>query len=76
MRQRKPTIFVSAVQTGTGSAQNIAHGLGVVPRLVFITVTESPSTYAQLTTTEGTHTNTNVVVTVASGWKYKVIAIA
>ncbi|MBS7623882.1 hypothetical protein KEJ39_09485 [Candidatus Bathyarchaeota archaeon] len=76
MRARKPTIFVSAEQTGTGSAQNIAHGLGVVPRLVFVSITESPETYAALDVAEGTRTNTNVVVTVASGWKYKVIAIA
>jgi hypothetical protein len=76
MRGRKPTIFVSAEQTGTGSAQNIAHNLGVVPRLVFVSITESPGTYAALDVAEGTHTNTNVVVTVTSGWKYKVIAIA
>jgi hypothetical protein len=76
MRTRKPTIFVSSEQTGTGSSQSIAHGLGVKPRFVFIAVTGSPSSYAALSVTEGTHTSTNVVVTVTSGWKFKVVAIA
>jgi hypothetical protein len=76
MRTRKLNIFVSSEQTGTGSSQTIAHGLGVVPRLVFVCVTGSPSSYSQLSVAEGTHTSTNVVVTVTSGWKFKVVAIA
>jgi hypothetical protein len=66
--------FLSAEQTGTGSSQSIPHGLGVVPRLVLVLITGSPSTYSQLTVTMGTHTSTNVVVTVTSGWKFRVYA--
>lgn len=65
--------FKSTEQTGTGSSQNIAHGLGVTPGLVFAMVTDAGSTYVL---TEGTHDATNVVVTVTSGKKFKVIAIA
>ena len=65
--------FKSTEQTGTGSAQNIAHGLGVTPGLVFAFVTDAGSTYVL---TEGTHDATNVVVTVTSGKKFKVVAIA
>jgi hypothetical protein len=66
--------FLSAEQTGTGSAQSIPHGLGVVPSLVLVLITGSPSTYSQLAVTMGTHTSTNVVVTVTSGWKFRVYA--
>lgn len=65
--------FKSTEQTGTGSSQNVAHGLGVTPGLVFVMVTDAGSTYVL---TEGTHDATNVVVTVTSGKKFKVIAIA
>jgi len=63
-------IFISTQQTGTGVAQNIAHGLGVVPTKVIITMYNS----GVYTITEGTHTSTNVVVTATSGCKYKVLA--
>lgn len=69
------TVFASAEQTGTGSAQNVAHGLGVVPRFVLIGVTEDPGGTG-FDVAEGTHTATNVVVTVTSGVKFKVLAIA
>jgi hypothetical protein len=65
--------YVSGVQTGTGSAQNIAHGLGVVPANVFVSFTGSTASQA---VTEGTHTSTNIVVTVTSGATFKVWAIA
>jgi hypothetical protein len=68
----KMQLFISTVQTGTGSAQNIAHGLGVVPTNVFVSFTGSTSSQA---VTEGTHTTTNVVVTVTSGATFKVFAI-
>ena len=69
--------FVSAEQTGTGSAQNIAHGLGVVPALVMVAPTDTaPATVGVYTVTEGTHDATNVIVTCTSGKKYKVLAIA
>lgn len=71
------TIFVSAEQTGNGSAQNVAHGLGVVPRYVLITPTDlTPATAGSYSAVEGTHTSTNVVVTVTNNKKYKVLAIA
>lgn len=71
-----PKIFVSAEQTGNGSSQSIAHGLGVIPTQIFIALTGGPAGYTQPTITEGTHTTTNVVVTVTNTWKYRVIAIA
>ena len=72
-----PQVFVSAEQTGTGSAQSIAHGLGVVPSKVVIVPTDTaPATTGAYTATEGAHTSTNVVVTVTSGKKYKAVAIA
>lgn len=71
-----PEIFVSAEQTGNGSAQNVAHGLGVTPSQVYIALTGGPAAYTQPSIVEGTHTSTNVVATVTLNWKYRVIAIA
>lgn len=69
--------FQSAEQTGTGSAQNVAHGLGVVPGLVLIYPTDtSPATAGVYAMVEGSHDATNVIVTVTSGKKFKVLAIA
>lgn len=69
------TVFVSSEQTGTGSAQNIAHGLSRPPSLVFIAPTDTaPATTGAFTVTEGAHDSTNVVVTVTSGKKFKVLA--
>lgn len=70
-------VFVSTEQTGTGSAQNIAHGLGVVPAAVFVSPTDTaPATTGAYTITEGTHTAVNCIVTCTSNKKYKVIAFA
>lgn len=67
--------FLSSEQTGTGSAQNVAHGLGVTPKRVWITYTDlSPATAGTVNVTYGTHTSTNVVVTVTSGKKFLVNA--
>jgi predicted RecA/RadA family phage recombinase len=72
-----PRVFVSAEQTGTGSAQNVAHGLGETPAFVLIAPTDlTPSTVGQYSAVEGTHTATNVVVTVTASKKFKVLAIA
>lgn len=69
--------FKSTEQTGTGSAQNVAHGFGVVPSLViFYPSDTSPATIGVYTLTEGTHTSTNVVVTVTTGKKFFVVAWA
>ncbi|HSW29288.1 MAG TPA: hypothetical protein VLH75_07300 [Longimicrobiales bacterium] len=68
--------FISAEQTGTGSAQNVAHGLGVVPSVVLVVPTEHPGTpdTGAFDISEGTHTTTNVVVTVTANVKFKVLA--
>lgn len=67
--------FVSSEQTGTGSSQNVAHGLGVVPTRVFVTYTDlTPATVGSVNVTYGSHTSTNVVVTVTASKKFLVIA--
>jgi hypothetical protein len=68
--------FLSALQTGTGAAQNIAHGLGVVPDLVFV-ITEdvSPATTGAVTVTYGAHTSTNAIVTVNVNKTFRVVAL-
>lgn len=72
----KSLMFVSAELTGTGSAQNVAHGLGVVPAAVLVVPTDtSPATVGQYTAVEGSHTSTNVIVTVTTGKKFKVWAM-
>ena len=71
----KSKTFASTEQTGTGSPQNVAHGLGATPSIVMIAVTEDPAG-SGFDVAEGTHTSTNVVVTVTSGVKFKVFAWA
>ena len=66
------TDFVSTEQTGTGSSQNIAHGLGRTPTKVLLCVTDNNS--GNFVLTEGTHDGTNVKATVTSGVKFKVYA--
>jgi hypothetical protein len=71
----KGKLFCSTVQTGTGAAQNIAHGLGAVPAGVLVSVVDNSTAGADpFTVAEGAHTGTNVVVTVTTGAKYKVLA--
>ncbi len=65
-------VFLSAEQTGNGAPQNVAHGLGVVPSLVFAipnNITGNPYVI-----TYGSHTSTNAIVTATTGEKYRVIA--
>jgi hypothetical protein len=71
-------VFSSAEQTGTGSSQNVAHGLGVTPTHVMVVPTELPDAAAEtgFDIAEGAHTSTNVVVTVTNTVKFKVLAIA
>ncbi len=70
-----PALFISTEQTGTGGAQNVAHGMGRVPRAVAVVPTDlAPATVGQFTVTEGVHDATNVVVTVTLNKKFKVIA--
>jgi hypothetical protein len=68
--------FISSEQTGTGSAQNVAHALGVAPTKVLVVPTEHPGTpdTGAFDIAEGTHTSTNVVVTVTANVKFKVFA--
>jgi len=68
--------FLSAELTGTGAEQSIAHGLGAVPSKVFAFITGTPATYAACTITEGTHDATNIKITVTSGYKFRVFALA
>lgn len=65
--------FQSAVETGTGSQQSIAHGLGSTPSLVLAAAYDNDS-ITHWTISEGTHDATNVYITATSGLKYKVIA--
>jgi len=72
-----PRVFVSAEQTGNGSAQNVAHGLGVTPTAVVAIPTDlTASTVGQYAAVAGTHDATNCVWTVTNGKKYVVIAFA
>lgn len=71
------SIFTSAEATGTGSSQDIAHGLGVVPRaVVFYPTDTSPATLGSYTVTPGVHDATNVKVTVTNGKKFIAVAFA
>jgi hypothetical protein len=74
----KAAVFFSSEQTATGSAQNVAHGLGAVPAGVLVVPTEHPGTpdTGAFDIAEGTHTTTNVVVTVTANVKFKVFAWA
>ena len=73
----KMNVFKSSVLTGTGSTQNVAHGLGSVPGLVMVYPTDtSVSTEGVYVATEGSHTSTNVEVTVTDGKKFIVVAFA
>lgn len=71
---RGATKFASTEQTGTGGAQNVAHGLGSTPGLVWITVTEDPAGTG-FDIAEGTHDATNIVVTVTTGVKFRAYAL-
>jgi len=69
-------VFRSDEQTGTGSAQDVAHDLGAVPSLVWFVPTELPAGLASgADVAEGTHTDTNLVVTVTSGLKFRAYAL-
>ena len=70
-----PTTFVSTEQTGTGSSQDIAHGLGVTPTKVLVSVTDNTAS-STFTVTEGAHDSTDVKITLTTGVKYKVLAMA
>lgn len=73
----KMNIYISAERTATGAEETVAHGLVVAPAHVLIIPTDTaPATAGVFTVTEGAHTTTNVLVTVTSGKKYKIVALA
>jgi hypothetical protein len=73
--ERVKSWFVSTEQTGTGAAQNVAHGLGAAPTKVFVAPTELAADLAAgYDVAEGAHDATNVVLTVTTGAKFKVLA--
>lgn len=69
----KIALFVSTEQTGDGSAQAIAHGLGVSPDTVLVIPSSVGTDGATYTFTKS---STNVNVTATTGAKYFVVAIA
>lgn len=66
--------FQSTVQTGTGASQNVAHGLGVAPSMVLLSIYDTNGVALPHAMAEGAHDATNVKATVTSGVKFKVIA--
>lgn len=68
--------FQSAVRVATGASENIAHGLGVVPSLVLLSIYDSNGVSLPIAMSEGAHDSTNLKVTVTASVKYKVIAFA
>lgn len=65
--------FVSTEQTGTGSSQNVAHGLGATPAIVWWSLS-GPSGGAD-TVSPGAHDATNLKFTVTNGVKFYAFAI-
>lgn len=65
-------VFLSTEQTGNGSEQSVAHGLGSTPVLAY--AIPSDLTGGAYTVAYGTHDSTNVNVTVTTGEKYRVVA--
>lgn len=65
-------VFLSTEQTGTGSAQNVAHGFATVPSLVY--AVPSNLTGGVYVVTYGAHDATNVIATVTTGEKFQIVA--
>lgn len=73
------SMFLSTEQTGTGSAQNVAHGLGAVPTMTFAVITGGHNGIGGAGNqcpifTYGTHTSTNCVFTTEAGTTFRVVA--
>ena len=66
--------FLSTVQTGTGASQNVAHGLGATPAGVLVVPVDTTASTNAWAVAEGTHTSTNVVLTVTASATFKVLA--
>lgn len=70
------SMFSSTEQTGTGAPQNVAHGLGSTPTLVWTEVSELPAGLAAgYDVVKGAHDATNCIFTVTTGLKFFVHAI-
>ena len=69
-QQVRSLCFISATQTGTGSSQDIAHDLGVIPGHVEVLMDSIDSKVYTL----GTHTALNVKITVTSSATFKIKA--
>lgn len=70
------SIFASTEQTGTGSSQNVAHGLGTTPRMVWFSVSElDAGLVGGLDVAMGAHDATNLKFTVTSGMKFFAFAL-
>lgn len=68
--------FQSSVRTATGSEESIAHGLGVAPSVVLLSIYDTNGVALPIAMSEGAHDATNLKVTVTASVKYKVIALA
>ena len=69
----KVDVFKSAEITGTGSEVDTAHGLGRIPVIVIVSITENDGTALDIV--QGTHDATNVKVTVTGAEiKYTIVA--
>lgn len=64
--------FWASHAVGTGSSQDISHGLGRIPDFVMFQVEDDSST---ATIVEGTHTASVLKFTVTNGKYFKVIAL-
>lgn len=73
----KAKAFFSTEVTGTGSSQDVAHGLAAVPAAVLVAFTELPADLAAgADIAEGAHDATNVKLTITNGLKVKLMAWA
>lgn len=72
------SVFQSTEQTGTGASQNIAHGLGRTPSLVWFYASDTTPVgiiAGGYTIVPGAHTSTNVVVTASNTMKFRAFAL-
>jgi len=69
----KISFFQSAEITGTGAEADTPHGLGRVPAVVIVYLTQKDITTA-FDLVEGTHDATNIKVDVVATAKYKIVA--
>lgn len=68
--------FTSTTQTGDGTEQSIAHGLGVVPGTVIVEIVRLPALAGAATLVgKGAHTTTHCKITALTGLEYIVTAI-